>query len=329
MIGDIAAQLELATGCPGLVLYGRRRTGKSTILRNLPRFLGARCQVATISMQDPKAFTSIEYFIGLVVSHLGEAAPEPPSLPALFDALTRANQRLDQDNKRLLLAIDEYEAIDNLIAEGVFPLRLLDTIRESIQTHRRIVWIFAGSHDIAELTHAAWPSYLISARTIEVPLFTLPETRLLLTEPMRHSQLWARDDPARPRFDPALWGDNGIERIQAESGGWPHLVQLIAETIVDLLNQGTARHADAALMERALDKAIVSGDTVLRRLVEGECSLPGEWDYLSAFRHTDVQPPPADEAVFRSLRRRLLIVPDKDGWRMRVPLMQRWLRDRG
>ncbi len=37
-------------------------------------------------------------------------------------------------------------------------------LRESIQTHRRIVWLFAGSHAIEELTHAEWPSYLIIAR---------------------------------------------------------------------------------------------------------------------------------------------------------------------
>jgi hypothetical protein len=229
----------------------------------------------------------------------------------------------------LRAAIDEYESIDQLIGEGVFPPRLLDTIRESIQTHRHIVWIFAGSHEIGELTHAAWPSYLISARTIEVPLFTLPETTLLLTEPMRHSTLWERDDPARPSYDAALWGENGIARIHTEAGGWPHLVQLIAITIIDLLNQGTARHADAALMEQALEKAIVSGDTVLRQLVQGESQLPDEWDYVSAFRRVDTLPAPTDDAIYRSLRRRLLVVEEAGAWRLRVPLMQRWLRERG
>jgi hypothetical protein len=45
--------------------------------------------------------------------------------------------------------------------------------------------------------------------------------------------------------------------------------------------------------------------------------------------HHDVQEPPADEAVYQSLRRRLMVT-EKDGrWRMRVPLMQRWLREQG
>ena len=94
-------------------------------------------------------------------------------------------------------------------------------------------------------------------------------------EPMRPPTLDPRR-PGPPRFDPALWGENGIDRSQAESGVWPHLVPLIAASIGDQQNQGTDRHADAALMEGASDKAIVSGNTVPRRPVESECALPGE-----------------------------------------------------
>ena len=38
---------------------------------------------------------------------------------------------------------------------------------------------------------------------------------------------------------------------------------------------------------------------------------------------------PLDEAIHRSLRRRLMVTEDNGLWRMRVPLMQRWLRQRG
>jgi len=334
--GEIERQLMLATGCPGLVLYGRRRTGKSTILRNLDQFLPNHAHIAVVSMQDPEAFTSLAFFARRIAAAVSmpwpdQPAPMPdqPGLAGLFALLGRANERLLAENRRLLLALDEYENIDQKIAEGVFTEDLLATLRESIQTHRRIVWIFAGSHDITELTHAPWTSYLVSARTIEVPLFTEAETRALLTEPLRYSPLWPQGDLRRPRFSPALWGEHGIERIHRESGGWPHLVQLIAETVVDLLNEGTAPHADAALLGRALDKAIVAGDTVLRELVERESRLAGEWDYVAGFRRTDTQAPPQDVAIYRSLRRRLLVVEGNGLWRMRVPLMQRWLRQRG
>jgi hypothetical protein len=227
------------------------------------------------------------------------------------------------------LAVDEYEGIDTKIGEGVFKMDLLRMLRESVQAHRQLTWVFAGSHEISELRHAEWPSYLISARTIEVPLFTLSETHLLLTEPLKYSPLLPRDDPRRPHFDVAFWGEGGIERIHAEAAGWPHLVQLIAETIVDLLNQEGAHTVMPDLFQRALSKAVVRGDTVLRQLLENECRLPGEWEYLSQFRRHDLQPPPDDDNVYRSLRRRLMVTEENGQWRLRVPLMQRWLRERG
>src|SRR5208283_2084501 len=93
----------------------------------------------------------------------------------------------------------------------------------------------------------------------------------------------------------------GIERIHAEAGGWPHLVQLIAETIVDLLNNESQRQVTASLMERALDQAIVSGHNVLYELLCRESTLPGEWEYLSKFRSRETQPLPDDEVIICSL----------------------------
>lgn len=153
--------------------------------------------------------------------------------------------------------------------------------------------------------------------------------RRLLTEPSRYSTLWAADDFKRPRFDPDFWGEGGIERIHAESAGWPHWVHLLAETIVDLCNDREQSQVDANLLKNAPDKAIVAGDTVVRQLMPPEDATPAEWAYTRAFRARDTQPPPDNEAVYRALRRRLLVMEDQGQWRLRVPLMQRWLRERG
>jgi hypothetical protein len=106
-------------------------------------------------------------------------------------------------------------------------------------------------------------------------------------------------------------------------------VQLVAETAVDLVNNSAATRLDAAMMDRSLDRAVLGGDNVLRLLMQIESVLPGEWEYLCGFRRSDTQPPPAEEALFVSLRRRLLVEDaDAGRWRLRVPLMQRWLRQR-
>ena len=213
--GELEQQIMLSAGCPGIILYGRRRVGKSTVLRNLDGFLPTTVRVAYLSAQSPDLFTSPTAFAGAIAKAVRSDAVAN-DLPELFAVLTAENQRLTDAGKRLVLAIDEYEMLDQKIGEGVFPVGMLDTLRESMQTHRAITWILAGSHQITELPHAAWTSYLVSARLIEVPVFTAAETRLLLTAPAKSSTLWPKDSPLRPGFDPSFWGPDGIERIYAE-----------------------------------------------------------------------------------------------------------------
>ncbi len=334
IVGELEQQVMMSKGCPGIVLYGRRRMGKSTILHNLEGFLPPDVRTAFVSMQNPNLFASLESALhslaGAMHKHLPTMKPDATTdLRGFYDYLSRCDEELKKDGKRLLLAVDEYESIDKKIGEGVFPLDLLDTIRESIQTHRRITWIFSGSHEITELTNAPWPSYLVSARTIEVPSFIPAETRMLLTEPLKHSSLWQKDDPKRPRFDAGFWGEGGIERIHAEAAGWPHLVQLLAEVLVDLVNDDKTDRITASLMDRAFDKATERGHNVLYELMHGESKLAGEWEYLSEFRRVDEQLPPVDEKIAFSLRRRKLIEEANGQWRLRVPLMSRWLKIRG
>ncbi|HEV7517702.1 MAG TPA: AAA family ATPase [Thermoanaerobaculia bacterium] len=330
LLGELERQILLSTGCPGLLVYGRRRMGKSTLLRNLPGLLPPGVQVVQISMQRASAFNSLPNLLERIGQEVAAAVPDLPAPPvdltALESFLAATDKRLDATGSRLLLALDEYENLDRKIGEGVFSEDLLSVLRESIQTHRHIIWTFAGSHAIDELTHAPWTSYLVSARTLEVTPFEPAETRLLLTEPLQQSSLWNTVETERPRFEPGFWGESGIERIQAETGGWPHLVQLVAETVIDLLNDTEKTRVDEALLERALDRAVVRGNNVFSELVEKESRLPGEWDYLCGFRSAATLSPPADLAIDRSLRRRRLVLEEDGRFRLRAPLMARWLR---
>jgi hypothetical protein len=105
-------------------------------------------------------------------------------------------------------------------------------------------------------------------------------------------------------------------------------VQLLAETAVDMLNDSDAKTIDSEILEAAFDKAIINGDTVLRQLMRGESS-EADWQYLRGFRTRDSQSLPDDETVYESLRRRMLVIEEQDEWRLRVPLMRRWLSLRG
>ncbi len=333
-IGQVERQVTLASGCPSLLIYGRRRMGKSTLIRNLDAFVPDSVRIASVSMQNPKVFSSTAYFVRLIDERLRSATKEDAAalksedLSGLFERLTHANSWLEAAGLRLILAIDEFENIDAKIGEGVFSTDLLATIRESIQSHRRLIWLFAGSHRVTMLRNAEWPSYLISVQTIEIPPFSEAETRLLLTDPLQRSPLYARNAAPRPRFNSSFWGEGGIAWIHEQTAGWPHLVQLLASGAVDFANKSETARLDGRALEEVARRAIVSGDTVLYQLVHGESQSDAERAYIAGFRSKDSQPPPEDEAALRSLRNREIIAEEGGVWRLKVPLMQQWLRAR-
>ena len=212
VIEELQGQATLRLGCPGLLLYGRRRMGKSTLIRNLQPFLPTSVGVTGISMQDPRAFTSLGRLTRLLAKTVSEAVPAlgPATGARRPDVPVRSSRQADDalkaGGRRLIIAVDEYESIDGKIGDGTFPRGLLDTFRKSVQRHRNLVWLFAGSHDLSELHHAEWPSYFVSLRTIEVGPFSDAETRLLLTDPLRHSAIFADDESAPATVRPRLLG---------------------------------------------------------------------------------------------------------------------------
>ena len=176
VIGQLERQIMLATGCPGLLIYGRRRMGKSTLLRNLGGYLPAvgvgscqsRCRIRA-------AFTSIPSLAQLIAQKLNgpillgdlrgvrrgvaTRSAGPTNLPNCFKLLDDANAVLENDDRRVILALTSSSSSTSRSARAVFNNDLLATIRESIQMHRRLIWIFVGSHHITELRHAPWDSY--------------------------------------------------------------------------------------------------------------------------------------------------------------------------
>jgi len=54
-----------------------------------------------------------------------------------------------------------------------------------------------------------------------------------------------------------------------------------------LCNDREQAQVDTALLEQAIQKAIVLGDTVLRELMRPQEAAPAEWDYLRGFRTRD------------------------------------------
>jgi hypothetical protein len=330
----LQGRVVLGSGCRGVILYGRRKTGKSTVLHNLSRFLPPTIHTAYVSMEHQEASRSVESFVELLIKRILAACPGTDwaaggdGVLRLVRFLEAANGVLEKRDRRLLIALDEYNFIDHLMTEGTYKEDVLRALRESIQSHGRLTWVFAGSQAITELRSPSWTSCLIAAQTVNVPMFSEDETRMLFTQPFEHAGLWLTGSaPAsRATVPPAFWGCEGIQRVHEVAGGWPFFVQLVGSCACELADEARRVTVDGPFLERVFDAAVSAGDSTLSHIMWRESTLEGEWDYLLRFRNTDAQPPPVDDSIARSLRHRLLVAEDSNGWRLRVPLMRRWLR---
>ena len=324
----LTKQLLMAKGCPGVVMTGPRRVGKTTVLRNLQAYMPANTKVLDMSMEQPHLNSSERSFYQHIVQRLRdkEAASKIETWSDFEDSLKDINQSLQKDDEKRIIAIDEYEGLDNRIQDSLFDIQILKSIRGSIQDHRQLIWLFAGNRSFEELK-SPWAKYLISIRSISVGMFTVDETKMLLSDPMRYAQ--SEPDTNRARIPNETWGIKGAEEIHRIAGGWPHLVQLLAETTLSVLSDVNAKRLDDKLFEMMLCEAEEKAQQTLRQLIEGETETKElEFEWLLQFKNKDEVEPPQDHKLRRSLKRRQLITEiDENRWGMRVPLMHRWIRN--
>lgn len=77
--GALEHEIMAGPGCSGLLLWGRRRLGKSTILRNLDGFLPESVMPVVVSIQNPRAFTSEASLAPLLAEEIRRAWPTAAS----------------------------------------------------------------------------------------------------------------------------------------------------------------------------------------------------------------------------------------------------------
>ena len=127
-------QLLLDRRRPPLLLYGQRRMGKTSLLNNLGRLLPRTIIPLFVDLQGPVSSASDSAgFLSNIARSMAKSAQRQSAftLPSLDretlqdDPFTRFDEWLDKVEEALqqniaLLALDEFEALDNAITKGRF-----------------------------------------------------------------------------------------------------------------------------------------------------------------------------------------------------------------
>ena len=317
---EIIKEMLMKTPKPTLFLYGRRRTGKTSALLNLNRFLEHLAVAVLINLQDSRFRESSSAFCYNLSKEISQY------LPTLKDAHGRVNfqqnpftvldefldaaERFVTETKRvMLLAFDEYERLDASHKD------ILDTIRAIIQHRRNIVVLVAGSRRFSEIKGVNWADYLINTQTVEISYLDRASAYKLITNPIEGFDL--------------VYADNMPEAILESTHCQPYLLQAIGSELVNYLNFKQRKAATFADLEIVKRNVLTAAEAYFTNVWFDECN-DSERAFLEQLILNEQDAVPFDprHEPTRSLLRKETLERRNDHVYIAVPLFRQWIREK-
>lgn len=347
-VGRHAAMREIETlwaaggTLPAVILYGHRRMGKTSILRNLERVAGPKTLLVYVDMQDAGWVDHTGQLLLELADAIHKRAiqagldpgahPSPERYTSLGEARRELNAFLDRLNpqmidRRLILAIDEFELIEKGMADGRIDPGLLPYLRFVHQHYLWLALIFGGLHTLDELGSDYQSAFFGQAEHVRVGYLNRDDAMRLITQPHPDFAL---------EYAPAL-----REELFRLTYGQPFLIQRLCWELVTQWNErflaageATPRTLELDDLARVLTDDLYAGAAYYfdgvwsnvteseRRIMEVMASREEVWtqgDLAVAAGEGDLEP------ALRLLRRHDVIVEEGQGIRFASELMRRWV----
>ena len=232
---DIIRQLEKLWLTPGnqlqsVLLYGHRRTGKTSILLNAAQSLGSQVKVAYVNLlrlgNTPQGVGEV---LMAISDEISDAVNIPP--PADKDLLDLPYRTFERYLKQveanlsetvLIVALDEFEKIEVLIKAGKIDKDFMEFLGGMVQMLPKIAFAFAGLNTLDEMTEDYFKPFFASIIPIRVGFLSQGATRQVLANPIRDF--------------PLDYKPEALDRIYELTHGQPYLTQLVGFLLVRLYN---------------------------------------------------------------------------------------------
>lgn len=341
---DILRQLEelwvRSQQLQSVVFYGHRRMGKTSILRNVANYAGAQVRVIYANLQR---LGDISQGVGEVLIAISDEIATalqlpPPEDKAMLELPYRTFERYlkkvvaEIDRQGVIIALDEFEVIEELIEAGKIPSGFMGYLRGLVQMSSKIAFAFAGLHTLEEMTADYFQPFFASVIPIRVGFLTAGSTGQLLANP-------GEDFPLE-------YHRSALDQIYGLTAGQPYLVQLIGFQLVRRYNDQVfelGRTRDPVFTVEDTE-AVINDDLFARGRyyftgVWGQAAQgpSGQQDIIRAIvphreglnleeiaRHTNLEHSSIQPALETCLRHD--VVAEKEGrWYIIVELFRRWV----
>lgn len=352
LLSRIVEQWHAGVVPDSIILYGHRRMGKSSILRNLSEYAPVGSLVVYFDLKSARATIQQpgDLLFNLASAIFDEASKRWPDLAepdqnsytnpgaavVQFRRLVgRVTELLPDEHTFLVLALDEFEAIEAAVESGQLTAQIYDWLRALSQTPK-VALIMAGLHTLDEMSRNYQQAFFDSYRNEKVSYLTLEASTQLIT---------------RPTPDFSLDYDREVvAKIHRLTAGQPLLIQRICSELVSHLNYQLfdlnlerlqrigVNDLEAVLTDEFLVSESRYFDGIWRDQIAG---YPEQQKVLQVLAHSESGllmqqisvlsglTELATSDALSALQRRDLVRVDGGMWMIIIPLFKRWLQKNG
>ena len=240
-----------------IVLIGHRRTGKTTLLKQLPVYLEKQYIPVYIDIQgiiDPGMdafFYLIATEIVAAMRHRGiqistpdfEDFKERPSFYFEYKFLKEVNELLGYSV--LVLMFDEFEELEFKVDSGLLDKNIFSYLRHLMQHTEKLAFIFTGTYRLEDLKTDYWSIMFNIAIYKRIGFLNETETKELITEPVRNYNM--------------TYDSLAIEKIFRLTHGHPYFTQLLCHALVNFHNREKKNYITIQEVNHELNRIIERG----------------------------------------------------------------------
>ena len=247
-----------------LVLYGQRRSGKTTLLYQLANssllvdHVPVMIDLQGIYDFDIENFLfKMAYEIYLAMKRKGlpisrpvradfVAGPKPDPTFAFDCFLDDVKDALQQQSQKLILLLDEFEVLEEQVHNGTLKREIFSYLRSLMQKRQYIHFLLSGTHHIEKLTQGYWSVFFNIALHYRLSGRITPEgAKALITEPV---------------LDTVEYDQLVVTKIRQLTADQPYLINLVCRFLIDHCKQKRKNYATINDVNLVIDQVIETGE---------------------------------------------------------------------
>ncbi len=213
-----------------LVLHGQRRIGKTSLLLQLchdrlkPPFYPVFIDLQELTDSGIHNFLqTLSKEIVKVLSGFGLHVDIPPRRSFLEESYGSFTNFLDAVGEELhggylVMMLDEFEEIEKRVRNGKLDRDIFSFIRSQMQHRRWLIFIFAGTHKLEELSKEYFSIFFNTAIYKEISYLSDLEAERLIRQPVGTM---------------ISYEDRAIKRIKDATNNHPYFIQLICHSLFE------------------------------------------------------------------------------------------------